>query len=393
MAKKEKETEVKQQNDTQFVAELISDLNKEAQHRLAWNLATDLSPTHVKNWISTGSEYLDYIISNRPDGGLPEGRIVEIYGPPSIGKSHLAIQICRNAQKANGVVIYIDSENGTNPENLAALGLDVSKRFVYVEPSCIEEVFQVVESTITKIKASRKDNPVVIVWDSLAATPAKAELEADYEQNSIGLAARVLSKSFRKVTQLIGNQNVLFVVLNQTRIKIGTMFSDPTTTSGGMSLPFHASVRISLVGGGKITDDSGQVVGINVKAKTIKNKIALPHRDASFQLIFGQGLSDHEELFDHFREYCEANDCVDENGTTYKMLGKSGSKSFLVADKDGKVLVDKSFYKKDMKTKIINNPETSAYYRKMANLIMIKKPVKREEETSSESSGETDAAE
>jgi len=228
MAKKEKETEVKQQNDTQFVAELISDLNKEAQHRLAWNLATDLSPTHVKNWISTGSEYLDYIISNRPDGGLPEGRIVEIYGPPSIGKSHLAIQICRNAQKANGVVIYIDSENGTNPENLAALGLDVSKRFVYVEPSCIEEVFQVVESTITKIKASRKDNPVVIVWDSLAATPAKAELEADYEQNSIGLAARVLSKSFRKVTQLIGNQNVLFVVLNQTRIKIGTMFSDPT---------------------------------------------------------------------------------------------------------------------------------------------------------------------
>lgn len=186
---------------------------------------------------------------------------------------------------------------------------------------------------------------------------------------------------------------VVDVSVDETECYVANGQINHNTTSGGMALPFHASVRISMVGGGKITDDAGQVIGINVKAKTIKNKIAPPHRDASFQLIFGQGLSDHEELFDHFREQCEANECIDENGISYKMLGKSGNKSFVVADKDGKILVDKSFYKKDMKTKIINNPETASHYRKMANLIMIKKPLKRDEETSSEPSGETDAAE
>lgn len=238
-SKKEKNTDQQTTNDEDFVADLISDLNKESQSRIAWNLKTDLSPTHIKRWISTGCTSLDYIVSNRTNGGLPEGRVIEIFGPPSIGKSHLAIQIAKSAQKMNGVVVYIDTENGSSPENLAALGLDVSKKFIYVEPSYIEEVFGVMESVITKVKASQKDTPVVIIWDSVAGTPPKAELEGDYTDNSIGLAARQLGKGFRKITQLIGNQNVLLVCLNQTRIKIGVTHGDPTCVD-----PYTTKVKI-----------------------------------------------------------------------------------------------------------------------------------------------------
>ena len=209
-----------------FVQTLIKDLNREHQTRVAWNLATDMSPTHIKRWIGTGSTQLDYAIANKKNGGCPEGRIIEIYGPPSIGKSHLAAQICISCQKQGGIAVYIDTENAVNPENLSALGVDVSKRFVYVETGCVEDTFTVIESIISKVKASQKDAPVVVVWDSVAATPAKAELEADYDKDSIGLQARQLSKGFRKITQLIGNQNVTLVCLNQIRTKIGCVGPD-----------------------------------------------------------------------------------------------------------------------------------------------------------------------
>ena len=149
MAKKSKE------ND--FTNDLIKSLNKEHGARVAYNLAYDASPTHVNRWISTGSKQLDYIISNRPNGGLPEGRIVEIFGPPSIGKSHIAIQIARSTQEAGGIVVYIDTENATSVENLSLLGVDIDKRFVYVDTHCTEEVLAIAESTILKAKAMDKD--------------------------------------------------------------------------------------------------------------------------------------------------------------------------------------------------------------------------------------------
>jgi recombination protein RecA len=231
--------EVASDNTDKMVQDLIKDLNREHQTRVAWNLGTDLSPTHVKRWVSTGCLQLDYAVSNCRDGGLPEGRIIEIYGPPSIGKSHIAAQICRSCQKLGGIAVYIDTENAVNPENLTVLGVDVTKRFIYVETGCVEDTFQVMESIITKVKASNKDVPVVIIWDSVAATPAKAELEADYDKDSIGLQARQLSKGFRKVTQLIGNQNVTLVCLNQIRTKIGVMYGDPMCVD-----PYTTKVKV-----------------------------------------------------------------------------------------------------------------------------------------------------
>ena len=228
--------------DDDFTKDLIKSLNKDHGSRVAYNLAEDESPTHVKRWVSTGSKLLDYICANQENGGFPEGRIVEMFGPPSIGKSHIATQIARSTQKMGGIVVYIDTENATSVENLRMLGVDISKRFVYVDTHCTEEVLSIAESTIIKAKSMDKDVPVTIIWDSVAATSPKAELTGDYEKESIGLQARAISKGMRKITGVIANEKVLMVCLNQIRTKVGVMYGDPTTTPGGEMLASLAGV-------------------------------------------------------------------------------------------------------------------------------------------------------
>lgn len=284
-----------------FTGELITSINKEHGERIAYNLSVDSAPTVVKRWISLGARQLDYAIANRRGGGLPEGRIIEIYGAPSTGKSHIALQACRTTQRMGGIVIYIDTENATSLDNLKSMGIDIAKRFVYIETSCTEEVFSVIESTILKAKAIAKDVPVIVVWDSVAATSPKQELLGEYDKDTIGLQARVISKAMRKITGVLGHNNVTLICLNQTRMKIGVMFGDPTTTPGGNAIPFHASIRISLTGGSKIEDKDGNVIGINVAATIKKNKVAPPHKKVEFQIHFGRGIKEHEELFDVLR--------------------------------------------------------------------------------------------
>lgn len=333
---------VSTQNDD-FTSDLINSLNKDLGHRVAYNLASDQSPTHVKRWISTGSKGLDYIIANRRNGGLPEGRIVEVFGPPSIGKSHLAAQICRSTQRMGGIAVYIDTENATNPENLEALGVNIGKRFVYVDTHCTEEVFDIAEKTILKAKALNKDVPITIIWDSVAASSPKAELEGNYDKDTIGLQARVLSKGMRKITGVIGDQSVLLVCLNQIRTKIGVMYGDPTAVPGGNAIPFHSSVRIKLGAGQQIKGPNDEVLGIHVSAKTIKNKVAKPFRSANFRIIFGQGIEEHEELFDILRDHgpdmVESHQVVIEGSGSWKVLR--------VTNEQNVNIIEKKFYKAD----------------------------------------------
>ena len=356
MAKKTKKNPA--QDD--FTNDLIQSLNKEHGTKVAYNLAYDVSPTHVKRWISTGCKQLDYIVANRENGGMPEGRIIEIFGPPSIGKSHLAIQIARSTQQMGGIVVYIDTENATSVENLGLLGVDINKRFVYVDTHCTEEVLSIAESTIMKAKAMDKDVPITIVWDSVAATSPKAELVGDYDKDSIGLQARAISKGMRKITGVIANQNVLFVILNQIRTKIGVMYGDPTTTPGGKAIPFHSSVRIKLGAGQQIKDKKGNIIGINVSAKTIKNKVAPPFRTCNFEIHFGKGIFEHEQTFDVLRRYCKDNGAVEYDGKLVSIDGTGAWKSLVVKGKNGKKGIEKKFYKTEF-GEISKHPEYSGY--------------------------------
>lgn len=356
-----------------FTSTLIKDINKEFGLRVAYNLSEAEAPTVVKRWIDTGSIQLNYAIRNAFGGGYPEGRIIEISGLPSSGKSHLAYHAAAVVQAMGGLVVYIDTENATPIDKLYEMGIDVKKRFVYVDTHCTEEVFQVIESTILKAKQiAEKNIPILVIWDSVAASSPKAELEGDYDQSTMGLQARVLSKGMRKITGVIGQNNILLLCLNQLREAIGVMHGDPYVTPGGKAIPFHASLRIRLGSGAPVKDKAGNIIGIHVTVSVKKNKVAPPHRKCEFDIIFGKGIQEHEFLFDEVRSYCDDNKVLMEHVDTkgnksnveIKISGTSGWKELLVNDvQTGEVIVSKKFHKAEFGD-IMKDPEYTTFVMK-----------------------------
>jgi recombination protein RecA len=353
MAKREKAedteaTKSKTEVDT-MMSSLIRDINKEFGTRIAYNLSEMDAPTVVKRWIDTGSIQLNYAIRNAMDGGYPEGRIIEISGLPSSGKSHLAYHAAAVAQSLGGLVVYIDTENATPISKLSDMGIDVRRRFVYCDSHCTEEVFSIIESTITKAKQIIEKNvPILVIWDSIAATSPKAELDGEYDQNSIGLQARAISKGMRKITGVIGQNNVTLLCINQIRDAIGVMHGDPTVTPGGKAIPFHSSVRIRLGSGNQVKDKAGNPIGIHTTVTIKKNKVAAPFRKCEFDIIFGKGIVEDEYLFDDVRSYCKANGPIKRDGLEINVSGEGAWKELSVTStKTGEVLCEKKFYKSE----------------------------------------------
>ena len=259
------------------LANVIADnLNKKFKdNKVAYFLdGSDDTPTDIKDFISTGSSMLDLAISNREDGGIAVGRITEINGLESSGKSLLASHILAETQKKGGIAVYMDTETSVSRDFLEAIGVDVSK-LLYLHFECVEDIFEAIEDIITKVRESDKDRLVTILVDSLAATSTKVEIEADFEKDGYATTkAIVISKALRKITQMIGRQRVALVFTNQLRQKLGVMFGDPWTTSGGKALPFHASTRVRLKNMGQIKDSKKKnILGMKCRAQIVKNRI------------------------------------------------------------------------------------------------------------------------
>ena len=250
------------------------------------------TPTDVTDWVGTGSTLLDLAVSNKPHGGLAAGRITEINGLEGSGKSLIGAHALASTQKKDGLAVYIDTESAVSSEFLQAIGVDTDS-MLYVHLETIEDIFDTIETIVTKIRESSKDKLVTILVDSLAAASTKVEMDADFDKDGWATSkAIVLSKAMRKITQMIARQKVCLIFTNQLRQKLGVMFGDPWTTSGGKALPFHASTRIRLKNMGQIKDTKKNTLGMKARAQIIKNRLGPPLRHADFNLYFDSGIDD-----------------------------------------------------------------------------------------------------
>lgn len=310
--KREDSVKISDEDSANLLDDIKKDINKSLGEESAY-LLEDSSPSDVDIFIPTGSTLLDYMISNRRNGGIPVGRITEISGLQGVGKSLLAMHICANAQKLGGLPIYIDTENAFNSDFAARVGLDISKNFLYLNPASVEDVYKVIFSTLNKLEEAQKKNKassfpfLCVVWDSIAATPVSQQVEnEDPHQNTIALKPRILSTNNNLLLKMSSRRSVAFVFLNQLRMKIGaTLYEDPYITPGGMSIPYSSSVRIKLASSTKIKAEE-EVVGVQTRATIIKTRLGPPHRSCMFPIYFTHGIDDNESIL----QFLEDNNLV-----------------------------------------------------------------------------------
>ena len=316
---------------------------------------------NIKDDLASGSSALDLAISNRQNGGLPVGRIIEITGMEASGKTLLASHILANTQKLGGLAVFIDTENSINVDFLEAIGVDLSK-LLYIQMETIEDIFSTMESIIIKIRESSNDRLVTIVVDSVAASSTKVEMEADFNKDGWATSkAIIMSKGMRKLTNLIGRERILVIFTNQLRQKLGVMFGDPWTTSGGKALQFHASCRLRMKAIGQIkTKDGKDIIGVKIQVQVVKNRFGPPLRKVEFDIFFDSGIDDYGSWLTVLKNF----GYVKNSGAWYTYITKNGNEI--------------KFQSKDFKEKMLGDDELKTeVYEKMAGAMIMSYKTKK----------------
>jgi len=322
----DKEGKARQKAAENAITQIVRQHGKGSIMRLGDSTRVDV-PT-----IPTGSLGLDIAVGV---GGVPRGRVIEIYGPESSGKTTLATHIVANAQQAGGLAAFIDAEHAIDPEYARALGVNIEDLLVS-QPDSGEQALEICEILV---RSAALD---VVVIDSVAALVPRAEIEGEMGDQQPGLQARLMSKALRKLTSVVAKSNTTLIFINQIRLKIGVMFGNPETTSGGRALKFYASMRMDIRRIGSIKDGD-EIVGNRTRVKVVKNKVAAPFKNAEFDIIYGRGISREGELIDLGVQ----NNIVEKAGSWFSYgetrlgQGRENAKKFLMENIDFAADIDR----------------------------------------------------